>query len=433
MLNIQKKIEWQDNLLNASCAICTINAQELSSYLKANLLKQNIDIGSFNPDLQISYIRESAIEESPPKEIYEYQNFFLLFDKEKDQYFLLDGFRRLLWYNPPDVDIMVRIYEKQNLTNVKILNLLLDLNHYKFYGGNYTDRGFSLCLKLIFDVDLRKIKNSYNGYMSYKEERMSYSIKAAHRTEENKLVKGKILHPEFLNDLKFLESLSDFEYMSNGLAGRQLYLFREKTDKKASFKKFSEYITNNKKILSPLFKKVDGKVLDGHIKGDINSILDFYENAFKIQLGENTIKTYEELKAECKNLVKQLTKNKDFQKITIRGDHRPIENKILKLYKMGYIPDFKAVVFPAKNGGAVLNPGLYNFDDILIKDHALRGVSIDIYNKESQVYIEHKSGYYVGAIRHITTAWSKLISRKRGGKDVDVVVFANFNNLKLKV
>lgn len=415
-----------DQINNTTYEICSVNAQTLSKYLKEGLQKKDLDYNSFNSAFN-SYNKDTSID-NPPLEIYQYLNFFLL-ELENGEYVVLDGFRRLLWYNPPNIDIMVRVYKKKNLSDVDILNLLIDLNHFKFFNGEYTDRGFGLSLKLIFDIDIRKFKPSYDGYVKYKENRATFSFNKYSGLTENQRIKTKILNKNFLNDLKFLEKLSQTGYTAMGFEGSSLSWFRTQSEKAADFEKFIEYFNNNKDILTPLFKKIEGKNLDGHTGKAVNSIVEYYENAFKIQLGQEIKKTYEEIKLECKNLVKQFSKNNTYTKLTLLKDFHIEINKLISLYEQGKIPEIKAIVFPPKIGKGHLNPGIHEFDDIFVQKK-LYNSTVEIRKTGEGYCINHNLDFSFST-GHITKSFCKLDSRRREGtKDCDVVAFANFNNIK---
>ena len=145
----------KDTIIDVDYQLMTINsAKELANELKATLKKNKIKYSEFNSEFD----DDSA--ENPPVEIYEYQNFFIL-EKENGDEVVLDGFRRLLWYNAPSIPILIRVYKEKDLSSTQILSLLVNLNHFKFFGGGtYHERGFSLLLKTVFDVDITSFKKT---------------------------------------------------------------------------------------------------------------------------------------------------------------------------------------------------------------------------------------------------------------------------------
>lgn len=146
---IQEIGKYKDNLLNVEYTLGIANALELSTYLKQNI---DTDVNYFDRDRKDDKTYYSSVEkvelaliETPPTEIYEYQPFFLLKNKE-GRYILFDGYRRLIKYNAMDYPIQVRVYDAETLTEEMMLKLLIYLNHFKFYGGSgqYFDRGFAM-------------------------------------------------------------------------------------------------------------------------------------------------------------------------------------------------------------------------------------------------------------------------------------------------
>ena len=108
----------KDNYLGAEYQVASGDAKEIRNYLLSTLKTQGINPNDYN--------RGGYGKTDPPIEIYEYQPFFLL--RRKDgTYSLLDGFRRLLWYNTPNHNINIRVYEEDELTSVQIMKLLVYL------------------------------------------------------------------------------------------------------------------------------------------------------------------------------------------------------------------------------------------------------------------------------------------------------------------
>lgn len=106
-------MKFTDHINNKQYNIEEVNAKAISVAIKGKLLELGIDHTKYNSEIveesNYNYGQQKDSIENPPHEIYQYQNFFLL--KDGDGYLLLDGFRRLLWYNPPNMDILVRVYD----------------------------------------------------------------------------------------------------------------------------------------------------------------------------------------------------------------------------------------------------------------------------------------------------------------------------------
>ena len=87
-----------------------------------------------------------------------------------------------------------------------ILKLLVSLNHTKFFGGigNFYDRGFALAFYSIFNVDITKIYDSFNGYLTVKEAKYYYSVSRLKKEEASVTTMDKVLNEKFIDDMKFL-------------------------------------------------------------------------------------------------------------------------------------------------------------------------------------------------------------------------------------
>lgn len=436
-----KKSTDFDQILNISYEVFSVNAQKLSEYLKNQMADLGLDYNTFNSKSTQNFYGNPEYNgiENPPKEIYEYQNFFLL---EKDAHFyLLDGFRRLLWYNTPDMNINVRVYKMEDFkSSGDLLNLMVDLNHFKFFGGSYIDRGFSLFLYLVFNIDMRLIKEAYTGYMKYKnkEYKIKYSVSKTEREEENIETKKKILNPLFVKDMQFLQLLIENNFICNGYVGRMIHMFREQSSKPIDTDLFMKYLSENQKILNPLIEKVRGKPVDGYNSKTFNSILEYYDNALKLQLGEKIEKTYEEKLLECKKLQKELQKNKNYIKITTRSSIFEYEEVIKYSVSKNLPLKITAIIFPSKDGDTLLPYGLNEnlaFEIINTKSiYSPYDIKI-VSNENKAIKITHKYKYE-RITRYISMSWGETDLKSRdwnNKKRSKTIVFINtedYNKIK---
>jgi hypothetical protein len=161
----------KDTVIGADYELQLVSsALQLSEQLKKTYKSIGIDFRAFNTDSD-----GGDVSKNPPTEIYEYQNFFLL-KKENGDTVLLDGFRRLLWYNAPNTPILVRTYKESDLSQSQILSLLINLNHFKFFSSSsYQERGFGLLLKTVFDIDITKFRDAFDAYLSSDSIKNSYT------------------------------------------------------------------------------------------------------------------------------------------------------------------------------------------------------------------------------------------------------------------
>lgn len=374
-----KKISiLKDNVIGVEYSLVLANAKKTSDTLKDIYSSIGIDYNDFNSDYgdddKIYYNKTKTDSvNTPPSEIYEYQNFFLL-RKEDGNLILLDGFRRLLWYNAPDQDILVRIYDKEQMTDKEVLQILIHLNHTKFFGGigDYFDRGFSLALNSIFGLKILKYSKVFNAYLSKNSLIRKYSFESEISGEDkNQEILNRILSDKFIEDMKFVQGLLDNDIMLNSNFGVLLWTVRqENPDFVFSSKLFVEKHKENKYIkenYSKYLKAGDGNSAES--TKVINRMIELYTAVFNEMLGKEIEKSYLELKDEAKFLVSGLKKNKSLYKITDTKSAYKVENEILDLLKKNnnFSPKISLVVHPyddstafsARKSKDTLPSGLY--------------------------------------------------------------------------
>lgn len=189
-----------DPFLGVKYDMIEVNATHLREYFTSKYESFIADAKSSD----ISTYDKDAITNND--EIYHYQNFFLC--KRGDELHILDGFRRLLVFNPPNVDILVRVYD--NLSEVNILKMLIALNHHKLLKGSgisFQMRGFSLALRSIFGVDISKFRYGFAGYIGQAKSSYGSSYTSENTDVDPELLKQRIVHDNFINDLKIMEKI----------------------------------------------------------------------------------------------------------------------------------------------------------------------------------------------------------------------------------
>ena len=298
------------------------------------------------------YNRGGYGKTDPPIEIYEYQPFFLL--RRKDgTYSLLDGFRRLLWYNTPNHNINIRVYEEDELTSVQIMKLLVYLNHFKFYGGNgsYYDRGFSLAMKVIFGLSIPKYYNLFNAYLTLENTKRQYSYERVDDDNELTRVKERLVHPMFISDMKFAEGLLGSGVMINDIMGTLIHKMRTTyPDKELDPKMFLDKINSNKIILAlqEKYKKIGRDETSAKGMEVINQLTPLYENILIENFGGTIEKTYAEKSDEVKKIIEDLKKDKTLTKFTGYQKAYLIDGAILQRLHDNKPIKFKCVVHPLK-------------------------------------------------------------------------------------
>ena len=342
----------RDEVIGANYDLALFNAKELSAHLKSSLKKSGIDYNQFNSEhdyhqkreeLYGEELEEAQLRKSPPREIYEYQNFFLL-EKENGELVLLDGFRRLLWYNSPDENIFVRIYKKSDLRDDQILTLLVYLNHFKFFGGgNYQERGFALLLHTVFGLNTNKYSEAFDGYLTKEDTEKDYGWESSTSIEKNSRVKDRIINPKFVSDIRFIEEINNAGCMANKYVGALVFQNRQETDKDFSSADFIARTKANSS-LQGLMVKLNKKE---HDRNYINQIMEIYTNVFSAMMGKKAEKSYAEELDECKALSKEISKDKDWFKLT--GYRGGFADEVMeKMIKEGNADQlkFKCVIFP---------------------------------------------------------------------------------------
>lgn len=345
-----------DDHIGSPYGLYRLNAKELSQYLKDKLVEKNIDYNQYNPDNNergYSWEKDEnlLVINNPPREIYEYQNFFLL-EKEDGELVLLDGFRRLLWYGAPSTLINVRVYKQEHLSNEKILTLLIFLNHFKFYGGGgaYYDRGFALLLRTVFGLNINKYRAAFNAYLTSTKTRSDYSdYDSGSDTANNRSTKERIVNPKFIDDIRFLEAMDAAGQMVNKFLGATLYKLRGQTDIVFTAKAFSD-IADKNQVLKDLIGKYENRKRNRGADATkiINRILEIYDSVFTQLMGGEGEISYAEKLQDAKEMVAKLKKDKTLLKLTgNRKDwlieraiaHRLLDNKPVR---------FAAVVMPSE-------------------------------------------------------------------------------------
>lgn len=355
-----------DDVLDVMYDNVKVDALSLKNYLINDLTKRKIDYKKFSKGSGGS---AHAIE-NPPMEIYEYQNFFLL--KRKDgTYTLLDGFRRLLWYNTPKCFINARIYHEDQLTDHQIMKLLVYFNHLKFYGsiGKYYDRGFALAMRTIFDLNILKYDKVFESYLSKTETTKKYWSDSVSDDIEIERVKERMLNKFFVSDMKFIERLSFTPVMMNDVFGALVFKYRtDFPDKEFNFDFFVEKINDNKLIVE-LHEKF-AKNGDGHGSRQqdiINELIKFYTNIFNEMFGLEVKKTYTEILTETKAMVAEMKKDKKYMKLSGYQKTYLIDMIFKKRINEGTPINFKGVVHPLKetpygwsrpDATVILKPGI---------------------------------------------------------------------------
>lgn len=344
--------ESYDALLGVSYILGTANAQELSEYLKGNLSKNGLKPNDFNRESKNYHGQTVQGLKNPPVEIYEYQSFFLM-ERANGELILLDGFRRLLWYNAPDHQIQVRVYKENEITNEQVIKMLVYLNHFKFFGGSgeYYDRGFALAMKVIFNLEIPNFYSAFDGYLSKNDLQRGHSYEHIEDQKQNTSVKARITNPMFVDDMRFLETISQEKIMCNDLMGALVFSFRKNhPSKKFDVNTFIKEATTNKNIteIYAKYKKI-GNGTGAEASKWINQLMQLYTNVFKQMLGIEVEKTFAEKKAETKELIAALKKDKGYSLLTNSKNSHIIEAILFDRLAKDIPINVKVIIHPSTN------------------------------------------------------------------------------------
>ena len=411
-MKITKLYKGKDQINNLDFDMVNVNALELSNYIKNSLEEKGINYKEHNTQ-GLGYrdeekLFEEKLFEENDSEIYEYQNFFLLKD-EKD-YILLDGFRRLLWAIPPSVNINVRIYNREDITDVQLLELMVNLNHFKFISniGTYYDRGFALFIRTLFNINILKFKHSFDGFLGKKDEQRNYSNYG--NNTDRYVVKDRIKSDIFLKGIKFLQQLSDNDYMKCNFIGTTIFNYLNENPKaNLDFDQFKK-LHNDKKEISKLI--ISYRKNTNRIQEVTNKLIPLYKNILIEINGGETVKTLAEIQNDYKDKLKQLKKDKSLTlisrfKATKDINYHDIQNYI----KSNKDVEFKCLVMPKTIDG---DHDLYEGDKVY-----LGGVERHWQSKGRQIIkVKLNSGNLNNSVGHqysnygSTTTYDHIINNK---------------------
>lgn len=368
----------RDNILGVDYDLVRDDAKQTSALLKRTLKELGIKHENYNSDIDQSGKQSWEKDKMPkvaPKEIYEYQNFFLM-ERTDGKIILLDGFRRLLWFDTPTVPILYRLYNQKDITDAKLIQMLVNLNHTKFFGGigDYFDRGFALALRLCFDLDILKYPLAFDAYITDNELKRGYSnfFDKKGQDKVDELTK-RILNPKFVEDMRFIQGLVGKTVMLNSNFGVLLYQTRCKNPNFVfSADIFWQKVSEDKFALEFYNKFVkSGDTTSAESQKAVNRLIEIYSNIFDVMILGKTVETFMQMKEAAKAMSDQLKKDKAWLKITKSRNlsFNEITKNIVEFMSAnnGKPPKIKVVVYPYDEKGKedlLLPYGVY--DDFAI-------------------------------------------------------------------
>lgn len=335
-----------DNINGKNYQVYSVNAVSLSNYLRDLYTSLGYNISDYDTNTS-----NKANDNGEVNEIYEYLNFSLL--KRKDDYILLDGFRRMLIYNPPNFDVNVRVYDIEDLNDKELLSILTYYNHYKTVGtsgGQYFARGFALLIDIIFDVNIMddKLNSLFQGYLErvYNLDSLSWGRNNMNGTGSlDKTIKERIVSDNFINDLKFMRD-AETNMDNRNSFGAMLYDLRKEghTDL-FDVKLFNEECLKSDSIQEQIKKYKKPRGAEQETVSFVE-LIKMYKAILLKQLNIESEKTYAEKLTEITEIYETLNKDKNLLKITGFSKWREFTAYVSKLSSEKVEFRFKTVVFP---------------------------------------------------------------------------------------
>lgn len=342
---MKDKTQITDQLLGVQYELKSVNAQVLQKTLLGSYTKRGIEVSSYN---------DTQSEMNLGDEVYEYQNFFVLVDG--DDLILLDGFRRLLWATPPNININVRFYERKDLTDEQLMSLMVNLNHFKFFGGSaYFERGFKLFLHTVINLDIRGKEKLFDACLRGRQDKISYYRESNLSGDKGfESVSKRLISPRFLPTIRFIFKVAD-----EGLFVNEVFVTNlvGKVAKRGEAYDVDEFLKlcKSDEILLDLSEKCakNHDFTSGHHMQKHKDLLAMYDKKFSLMDGEVPEKAYPEKLLECKEVLKQFKKDTNLMKINniSSTQYGNIYTTILKLYvahQKGIEVKFKSIIFPHK-------------------------------------------------------------------------------------
>lgn len=261
-----------DEILGSNYELCKTSLQELKTLVK-----------SWYPETDFSKFDNRFVREDYESEFIELKkaglitNYFFAY-KENDQYYLLDGFNRLLT-SYGNIDFNPTVFVKvltTKLPDYHLMRIMFHLNMWKLQGdghhnlrpSDFFDRGFRLLLNKKFGIDLysytdyntktRDKDDFYVLHYFFRNERDFCEAFAFDLPELRKLLEN----PNIIEDIKELLKANDylekpFKNYDMFVNGYAMFLSWRRVVGDTSEHKFETYL-NTLKSDAKFFKKLQG-------------------------------------------------------------------------------------------------------------------------------------------------------------------------------
>lgn len=266
--------------------------------------------------------------------------------------------------------------------------MIIDLNHFKFYGGTgkYYDRGFALLMESVFGINILKFSQAFDAYLtSDKTKASGYHHSSKGTYQVNATAKERILDDFFLDDMRFMQKLhEDGSVMVNSYFGAMLYAKRTEYNKPFNTNDFLDF-QNNNDILKALLGKIKDFVRlgDEREKKIVDQILEIYETFFDGVMGKKVEKTFAEKMQETKDIAMKLRKDKSLLKLTKHKRISWVEDMIREKFLKGVDLKFHMVVYPHQKErygkDNWLDYGVYNDIEVTALEKKWNSETITLY------------------------------------------------------
>lgn len=233
--------------------------------------------------------------EEVTEEVYEYNEIIL--GTKGDTLHLIDGYKRLFVISPSkDIEVKVRIYDLDKMSNEAITRMLISLNYQKAFNnslGLLTDRGVSLFMKSFFNIHITSILEILQFYIrgycdsmvdleSRGISRFNYSSKSKVSCRYNQ-VRKTFLSKNLITDLKTLQELNDSWLPHKGNLGAIIGLKRQvDSDFIVDIKKLETYLSDKESFKHLIEKHNRTNVFDARTYENSNIILEAVSNAIDV-------------------------------------------------------------------------------------------------------------------------------------------------------
>lgn len=386
-----------DYNIGKSYSLQVINAKKLSEYLKkfyaethkVESFEQFYSNGKPNSYLLNSlpaYINPIAVLSDNIDNIFESKNIYLL-----------DGFLRMFTSEVPDIDIMVKVYDDNDMSSADCMKVLFNFNHWKlFQGDSDSFRRGSLGIGYFFDRGVCQFLNLKYNLDLLSQDKLNVLTKmfTLEHTREIDVTLEKILtRVDIIDKLKILCQLTDLFHVEDARDS--------KVDKRFQAMFMNKILKANEPILfdhikeffltQPLTRLYSCNREDVLEREFVKVCDDFFVKYVQKTFHNKEVKTKEELKKDFAKQVQKLkAKYTDIHGMSIQ-QYLELEDAkfyVLEVNNEKYTVDMKEVFYKGidKNDISGFHSiDIYTFESI---DGSTHKFNNSIYSQLSKLYVK---------------------------------------------